>query len=202
MTRLTFTRAARVLALAAAFLVTGATTPAAAEVAQIPDGPNDAYGAGLVAAPPGNEMFSDPTADILSGTFATGSAARSYSVSMEITGTPSPDYNYYVAGEFGSDCVLYHYLTPDRAAVANAFCKNGVEQVYVGSISGSRVEQRGSTLSATFKYHPARLPAELRVDPELRDLYAYTCLIEDGSRSCNANMIDWAEAPATTTFRI
>ena len=196
----------RAAALGLALALGFSAAPAGADLAQIPDGSDDAYrvpGAtwSPPAAQPPSALLSDPVADIVSGTFATVSPGRSYSAAMEISGTPSGSYNYYVAGQFGTDCYLYHYLTPGRTAVANAFC--GPDHTFAGSISGSPVVQTGRRLSATFKYQSVHLPAELRADPQLRGLFAYTCTNEHGSRSCPAaTVLDWAEAAPGSTFRI
>ena len=197
----------RITALATLLALTTLTiaSPAWAEEVSFSDGAHDAYripgnnGMPLADQPP-NPLLSDPGADILDVGLATvatskGNAGRkSYSVTMSITGPADKGYNYVVAGKFGEDCDLFHFLTPGTTSVANAFC-DGTSR-FIGQIVGSAVVANGTTLTATFTYMPKKLPAELAADTQLGPLYAYTCSTGDECRS--DQIIDWDEAPAAT----
>ena len=177
-------------------------SPAWAGEASFNDGADDAYRIpGTTGLPPATQppiaVLSDPSADILEVGFATATTAKgkpnqkSYSITMSITGPADASYNYVVAGEFGEDCDLFHFLTPGTTSVANAFC-DGTSR-FIGRIVGSAVVLNGTTLSATYTYTPEKLPAELAADTQLGPLYAYTCM---RGLECNSSeIIDWAHSP-------
>ncbi len=152
------------------------------------DGRDDAYG-GLsqfgVSEQPPIPALSDPSADIESVSFSAG-RKYTYVVSMAIGGQVALDHNYVVAGQFGDDCVIYHFLDPTAPAKANAFCdtiSNGtVERRLIGKLSGSVVTNGGDRVSATF--YARNLPAELAADRELSPLFAYTCVKGAEGRGC------------------
>lgn len=180
---------------AAICTLTAGATPAAAATSSFTDGADDAYrltseSVEPLAAQPANPVLSDPTADILSVTFTNVAAPRkqlaSYTASMTITGTPSASYSYVAAGDFGDDCNIYHLLTPNNTARANAFCMIGGTYTFIGSISGSAVSVNGSTTTATFTFDPKRLPAQLKADRELGPLHAFTCVSGDEGRGCRS----------------
>ena len=197
-------RITALVALLALATLTAASSAWAGEVS-FSDSAQDAYripgnnGMPLSDQPP-NPLLSDPSADILDVGLATAPTSKgnpnqkSYSVTMSITGPADENYNYVVAGEFGEDCDLFHFLTPGTTAVANAFC-DGTSR-FVGRIVGSAVVSNGTMLTATFTYMPKKLPAELAADTQLGPLYAYTCM---RGLECNSSeIIDWAHAPDAT----
>ena len=179
-------RISAVAALLALATLTVAS-PAWAEEVTFSDGADDAYRVpGTTGSPPSaqppNTLLSDPSADILEAGFATVTTSKanpnhkSYSATMSITGPADPDYSYVVAGEFGADCQLYHFLTPGITSFANAFCGSGESRRFIGRISGSAVVLNGTTLSATYTYMSKKLPSELAADTQLGPLFAYTCV--------------------------
>lgn len=186
--------------------------PASAATTTFTDGADDAYrlpeqpGWPISKQPP-NPTLSDPTADILSVTLTNVASTRkqlvSYSVSMTITGTPDAGYSYVVAGDFGSSCTLYHFLTPGYTARANAFCDINGQYTYIGYIDGGAITVNGSTTSAVFTYDPRRLPAQLKADRELSPVYGYSCVSGAGGRGCHSNeVLDVATGGLLSSFTI
>lgn len=186
------------------------TSPAWAEEVSFSDGADDAYRLpGTTGAPPPvqppNALLSDPSADILGAGFATVTTSKgnpnlkSYSATMTITGPADPDYSYVVAGEFGPDCQLYHFLTPGITSSANAFCGSGETRRFIGRISGSAVVLNGSTLSATYTYMSKKLPSELATDTQLGPLFAFTCVSNLEGLGCQPQeVLDNALSPGDT----
>ena len=180
---------------AAALMVAVLAAPASAETSTFTDGANDAYRVpGSEGSPPSFQpeapLLSDPTADITAAGFETVSATkgspknRQYRASMTILGTPDPSYSYVVAGEFGDNCQLYHFLTPGITSFANAFCGPEGDRRFLGQIKGTVVQVNGSTLTATYTYSPRQLPAELAADTTLGPLFAFTCVSGDEGLGC------------------
>ena len=202
----------RMTALAALLTLATLTvaSPAWAEEVTFSDGADDAYRVpGTPGGPPSvqppNALLSDPSADILEAGFATvvttkGSPNhKSYSATMTITGPADPDYSYVVAGEFGPDCQLYHFLTPGITSFANAFCGSGETRRFIGRISGSAVVLNGTTLSATYTYMSKRHPSELAADTQLGPLFAFTCVSDLEGLGCQPQeVLDYARSPGGT----
>lgn len=196
------TRAA-VAGLLAAALLTGGVENARADSATFTDGADDAYRAPgplePLAMQPPNQLLSDPTADIVSAGFATATARgnkHAYNVFLTISGTPSADYSYVVAGDFGGDCQLYHLLTPGTTGNARAFCGSGPSRRLVMAVLGTVVTVSDSTLSATIAIDPKLLPPELQADRTLNPLYAYTCVSGLEGRGCRPEeKLDKAQDP-------
>jgi hypothetical protein len=179
-------RAGTVAALAAAAALATAA-PARAEQVSFTDGADDAYRLpGWTGSPPAEQppvpLLSDPKADILDVGFANlpsskkSRNSRSYTATMTVSGPADAGYEYFVAGRFGSDCILFHSLRPGTTSSANAFCGSGETLRLIGRISGSAVTLTGTTLSATYTYTAGELPPELGADPQLGPLEAYTCV--------------------------
>ena len=199
----------RLVALAA-MTVVAVAAPASAETSMFTDGSNDAYRApGSEESPPSFQpeapFLSDPTADITAAGFETVSVAkgspksRHYRATMTILGTPDPSYSYVVAGAFGDNCQLYHFLTPGITSFANAFCGPEGARRFLGQIKGTSVEVNGSTLSATYTYTPRQLPAELAADTTLGPLFAFTCVSGDEGLGCRTyEALDVARDPLKT----
>lgn len=196
------------LLAAAAWLVTAA--PVGAQQVSFTDGADDAYRLpALTASPPAeqppNPLLSDPKADILEVGLANLPSSkkernrRSYTATLRVTGPADGGYHYFVAGRFGSDCYLFHSLTPGTTSYANAFCGSGETLRLIGRLSGSAVTVSGTTLSATYTYTAGKLPPELQGDPQLGPLEAYTCvrgLYENGCRL--QDRLDYAVAELAT----
>lgn len=201
-------RTAAALAAAAAVVF----VPPAAAVggfASFTDGADDAYRVPAAPmAPPASQPpvpeLSDPNLDIVEASFRTVTARRnshSYEVTMTLVGAPSGANNYVVAGNFGEDCTAYYFLEPNRRTFANLFCYDDAgESVYIGSIPGSNVVTTDRTLSAVFST-TRWAPAELKADPALRELFAYTCASTSADPlGCRAETkVDVARSDATFT---
>ena len=204
-------------ALIAAIVTTAVTVialPALAEETSFTDGEHDAYNlSGGDSAPPSaqppNPLLSDPNADILEAGFATATPAQggpnhsAYTASITIKELAEDGYNYVVAGNFGTDCQIYHFLTPGITSFANAFCGTGEERRFIGRISGSAVVQDGNTVTATYTYMSKKLPAELAADPELGGLFAFSCVGGTADIGCGVDKPELDVARDNlATFRI
>ena len=187
--------------------------PGLADAPQIVDDADDAYRypdspVGQPAKKPPNPLMSNPAADMLSVAF-TNAAPRQpghdggYSVAVTVAGEPHATYNYLVGGMWGDDdCYVIHFLKAGETRDANLTCYEGDKSRHIGKISGSIVSIDRNTIRASFSFRRFTLPGGLKVDPEIRELYAMSCPVTSKSWGCNDDVIDWAFADSATTFRI
>lgn len=197
-----------VVLAAAAALATA--PPARAEQVSFTDSAHDAYRLpGLTGSPPADQppvpLLSDPHADILEVGLANLPSSKkhrsrqSYTATLRVTGPADDGYHYFVAGRFGSDCYLFHSLTPGTTSSANAFCGSGETLRFIGRIAGSAVTLSGTTLSATYTYTQGKLPPELSADPQLAPLEAFTCLRGVYASGCRLeDRLDYARTDLAT----
>lgn len=196
----------RPVALGFLVLLSVASVPAVGEEPQITDPEQDAYPYpgplnSYLPKPP-NPLLSNDTADILAVTFATATAPqpshdRAYTVSVRTRREPHGAYAYLVGGSFGQDCFLIHDLHPGTARDALVVCRAGETYRLAGSVTGSVASVNRDTVSATFSFRAFTMPAQLKKDPELRQLYALTCPAD----GCSSDgVID--DAFADKTFKV
>lgn len=185
--------------------IVATASPAAAEREAFTDRADDAYRMpGSSGTPPAaqvpNPLLSDPQADILEARFATVKSRRadhrSYSVTLNLAAVPDTRHAYVVAGRYGGECQLYHFITPkSEYRFANAFCGTDDDGRFsAGWISMGKVERTGTSLSATFTYKKGKLPPELRPERRLGPLFAYSCAPQEEYRvSCTTDeVLDFA----------
>lgn len=209
--------ARRVWGSAAVALVmcTGWTAAVSAESPQITDMEADAYRypatpLGQPGTKPPNPVMSNDAADMLSVTFSERPPRQpahdsGYSVSVTVSGAPHETYNYLVGARFGDaarECYVIHFLKAGEARDALVNCYEGEKVRTIGTITGSMVSIKGSTISASFSFRRVALPPALKADPALRQLYAMSCPVTSKAWGCNDDVIDWGFANSATTFAI
>lgn len=196
-----------VLALGLLLVIGAAGVPGLADSPQITDDAQDAYRypdtpLGQPTKKPPNPLMSNDAADILSVTFAKAGPQQpnhdsGYSVSITVRGEPHSSFNYLVGGSFDEDCYLIHFLKAGETRDALASCFDGEKARQVGRISGSVVSVKGNTISATFSFRRFGLPGPIKANPEIEDLYSFSCPVTGESWGCNDDLIDYASAVAS-----
>lgn len=183
------------------------TAPSLAEDPQITDDAQDAYRypetpLGQPTRKPPNPLMSNDAADIMSVTFAKAPPRQpahdsGYSVSVTVRGEPHASFNYLVGGMFGDECYLIHFLKAGETRDALATCFDDEKARHVGRISGSLVSIKGNTISAAFSFRRFGLPGPLKSDPEIDELYSFSCPVTGEAWGCNDDLIDYASGVAT-----